>query len=712
MALEPPSDSQPRTDRRAIDPALPGTPPIHTDAAPEIEPDQGWAARTWRWLVGRPRDLTDRNLFHRLALIPFLAWVGLGADGLSSSAYGPDEAFRTLFTNGHHTYLAIGLAGLTALTVFVIAAAYSRIIEQFPHGAGGYAVASKLLGERIGLVSGCALLVDYMLTITVSIAAAGDALFSMLPPELGTTPKVTVEVIVILGLVTLSIRGVKESVLVLTPVFIVFLITHVVLIAGGIVSHLPEVPAVVSSTAAEAREGISTLGWAGVLLLFVHAYSMGGGTYTGIEAVSNGLSIMREPRVKTAQRTMVYMAFSLAFTAAGLLVCYLLWRVQPVAGKTMNAVLAQAFAGGMPLGGAFVFLVLISEGALLFVAAQAGFLAGPRILANMAVDSWVPRRFAALSDRLTTQNGIMLMGGASLAALLYTGGNVHRLVVMYSINVFLTFSISMFAMFRFWVRQRGRGSWKRKTALFALGLLLCGIILVIIILEKFSEGGWLTLLVTGSFVGICLVIRSHYTRTEATFTRLNQDLAVIERITMPTAPLTAEPDPGRPTAAVLVGGYSGLGIHTILAIHRAFPGHFKNLIFLGVAVIDSGQFKGEGEVEALRKSTEDSLKKYVIIARKLGFASGYRMATGTEVVDEAEKLCVETARQYAQTVFFTGKVIFQRERWYQKLLHNQTAFAIQKRLQWDGLTMVVMPVRVRDLPPSASTGRERMLARE
>ena len=135
-------------------------------------------------------------------------------------------------------------------------------------------------------------------------------------------------------------------------------------------------------------------------LLFIHAYSLGGGTYTGIEAVSNGLPIMREPRVQTGKRTMLYMAISLAFTAAGLIVCYLLWDIRHVEGKTMNAVLARSFAGTSPLGDTFMILVLVSEGALLVVAAQAGFVDGPRVLANMAVDSWMPHRFAALSDRL------------------------------------------------------------------------------------------------------------------------------------------------------------------------------------------------------------------------------------------------------------------------------------------------------------------------
>jgi amino acid transporter len=169
-------------------------------------------------LFGKPRNLQDQRLFHRLSLIPFLAWVGLGADGLSSSAYGPEEAFRTL---GTHTYLAVGLAALMATTVLLISAAYRRIIEEFPSGGGGYVVASKLLGPSAGVVSGSALLVDYVLTITISIAAAGDALFSFLPPAwLGS--KLAVEFGLIVLLTSLNIRGVRESVLTLLPVFLLF----------------------------------------------------------------------------------------------------------------------------------------------------------------------------------------------------------------------------------------------------------------------------------------------------------------------------------------------------------------------------------------------------------------------------------------------------------------------------------------------------------
>src|SRR3989441_4905909 len=137
-------------------------------------------ARLRRVVFGAPKDVRDPNAFHQLSLVALLAWVGLGADGLSSSAYGPEEAYRQL---GEHTYLALLLACATALTVFIISYAYSRIIEHFPHGGGGYVVASELLGPKLGVVSGCALLVDYVLTITVSIAGGGDAVFGVFPQE-------------------------------------------------------------------------------------------------------------------------------------------------------------------------------------------------------------------------------------------------------------------------------------------------------------------------------------------------------------------------------------------------------------------------------------------------------------------------------------------------------------------------------------------------
>lgn len=638
-------------------------------------------------MFGKPRDVRDSRIFHQISLIPFLAWVGLGADGLSSSAYGPEEAFKTL---GPHTYLAVGLALVTGLTVLIISAAYRGIIEAFPHGGGGYVVASKLLGRSAGVLSGSALLVDYVLTITVSIAAAGDVIFSFLPPALAGL-KLPLEVVFIVSLTALNIRGVRESAIALAPIFMVFVISHAAVILGGVLGHASLLPATARQVATGFQGGVSTLGIGGLLLLFVHAYSLGGGTYTGIEAVSNGLPIMREPRVQTAKRTMLYMAVSLAATAAGLLVCYLLWDVAPVAGKTLNAVLVEKMTARLPFGGVLAIVTLLSEGVLLVVAAQAGFLDGPRVLANMAIDHWVPRRFAALSDRLTTQNGIVLMGAASMVALLYTHGDVGKLVVMYSINVFLTFSLSMFGMARKTIAERRSGSWKRKAALFVVGFALCLTILAITVFEKFAEGGWLTLLVTAGVVGLCFVIRGHYRKVHLKLAELYRDVRHVDSGEHPPIPVT---QPRLPTACVLVPSYGGVGIHTVLNVFRAFPNHFKNLVFVSVGVIDSGGFKGAEAVEELEAETRKMLEKYCSLATELELPSSYKLAIGTDAVAEAEKLCREVIAEHPVLTFFGGKVVFAREQWYQRLLHNETALAIQKRLYWLGATMVVLPARV------------------
>jgi amino acid transporter len=645
-------------------------------------------------VLGKPRDLRDRGLFHRLSLIPFLAWVGLGADGLSSSAYGPEEAYEAL---GEHRYLAIVLAGVMATTVFIISAAYARIIEEFPSGGGGYVVASKLLGPGAGLVSGSALLVDYVLTITISLAAAGDALFSFLPLAWQTV-KLPVEIALLLGLTTLNLRGVRESVLVMLPVFLLFLVSHVLLIGGGLIAHLPELPATAVQVGQGMRNGVATAGVGGLLLVFLRAYSLGGGTYTGIEAVSNGLSIMREPRVATGKRTMLYMGTSLALTASGLLLCYLLWQLEPAAGKTMNAVLVERLTAGLPFARSLVAVTLAAEALLLVVAAQAGFLDGPRVLANMAVDSWAPHRFASLSERLTTQNGLLLMGAAALAALLYTSGDVGLLVVMYSINVFLTFSLSMLAMLRLWHRERGgHPDRRRRLALFGTGFVVCVTILAITVFEQFAEGGWVTTVVTASVIGLALLVRRHYRDVRQRVDQLYRELGDLPDSADPHAPAGTEvPDPARPVAAILVGAYNGVGIHTLLNAFRAFPGHFSGVVFLSAAIVDSGEFKGEDGVAGLRARTEAMLARYVALARRLGIPADARMALGTDAVEEAEKLCLEVAREYHRVTFFAGKLIFQRERWWQRLLHNETALAIQKRLQWTGRTMVTLPIRVRE----------------
>ncbi len=655
--------------------------------------------RVVRFVQGPPRDPKEPGAFHRLSLIAFLAWVGLGADGLSSSAYGPEETFRQL---GEHRELAVFLAAAMVVTVFVISYGYSRIIEQFPAGGGGYLVASKVLGPRAGVVSGSALLVDYVLTITISVAAGADAIFSFLPMAWHVLELPCAFAGVAL-LVVLNLRGVKESVQAIAPVFALFIVTHAVLLVVAIGGHLGALPEVTRTVRQGVSESVSALGLLGALKLLMHAYSLGGGTYTGIEAVSNGVGIMREPRVETAKRTMMLMAVSLAVTASGLLLAYLLFDVAPVAGKTMNAVLLEAVVGnfsvfGFNVGYAFVVAALLSEGALLFVAAQAGFVDGPRVMANMAVDSWLPHRLSALSERLTMRNGIVLMGGAALGALLYTRGDVSKLVVMYAINVFVAFAMSNFAMAVFWVRRRKtEPAWARHLPAHVLAFVLSSTILVVTVIQKLTEGAWVTLLVTSLLVAFCFAVKRHYDRVALAIRGMDADLPGPEErpgLYMPTSSPERAPDPEQPVAILLVGGYGGLGRHALLTLLRMFPGHFRGVLFAAVSVVDSDAFKGAAEIPALEARTQAALEKYRRFAHALGLPCRTAARTGTEVVSEAEQLAQSLAWEYPKALVVAGQVVFDEETSFRRLLHNETAFAIQRRLQQSGVPMIVLPVQL------------------
>jgi hypothetical protein len=311
-------------------------------------------------------------------------------------------------------------------------------------------------------------------------------------------------------------------------------------------------------------------------------------------------------------------------------------------------------------------------------------------MANMAHDSWLPHRFGALSDRLTIQDGVLLMGGASLATLFWTGGDILHLVTMYSINVFVTFSLSQASMLRYWWRTRTPGR-RRGFAIHGGALALCVAILTGTVYEKGAQGGWVTIVVTSAVVALCFGIRRHYRGVAQNLSRLDEILSAL-----PPEGAAPHPtlDPKAPTAVMLVGQYGGLGVHALLTVQRTFPGHFKNFVFVSVGVIDAASMKGIEEVDRVRERTQKALEQYVQLAHRLKLAAAYRMDLGTEAISTAERLCYEVSQEYPRTVVFAGKLVFQRERWFQRLLHNETAYQLQRRLQFAGLNAMVLPVRV------------------
>ncbi len=652
-------------------------------------------------IIGRERSLHDPHLFHKLSLIVFFAWVGLGVDGLTSSCYGPEEAFLAL---AHHQSLAIFVAIFSAITVFIISASYSQIIELFPTGGGGYVVASKLLSPVVGMISGCALLVDYILTITLSVASGADALFSFLPPAWHDL-KLEFALFILVILVLLNLRGVKESVLPLVPVFLIFIATHAVAIGYAIVSHAWDFGAVVQRTAQGVQQAGAELGGLGAFLLILKAYSMGAGTFTGIEAVSNGIPILREPKVRTARRTMHYMAGSLSFMVLGLTAGYLLYSLQPQPGKTLNAVLLETLSARWDptTGQIFVLVTLVSEAVLLFMAAQTGFLDGPRVLGNMALDRWVPTRFAILSDRLVTHNGILLMGFSAMILMVLTRGSVRFMVVLYSINVFITFCLSQLGMVRHWLGVRDKFKhWWKKAAINGVGLVLTTFILISVAVLKFDEGGWITLFITGSLVVLALLVRDSYRRSAASLGRLDRLVEVsnaqIERMRQkkPAPTYPTQPDPSARTAVILVGGYNGLGLHTWGNVIRFFGGTFKNFVFVQVGVVDAGNFKGIEEIDKLKAWIEGQLNRYVELAHGEGFYAETMSEIGPDAVDGIVAIADRIRTRFPNAVFFGGQMVFPRDNLFDRLLHNYTTFAVQKRFYRQGIPFLIIPARVEE----------------
>jgi amino acid transporter len=649
--------------------------------------------RLKRLVIGQPRDLRDRGIFGHLSIAAFLAWVGLGADGLSSSCYGPPEAFRELHAYPHlGVYVAVG----TALTVFIIAISYSQIIRLFPSGGGGYLVASKLLSPTAGMVSGCALLIDYVLTITTSVASGADAVFSSLPEHYGKY-KLPAALAVVAVLTVMNMRGVKESVLPLVPIFLIFVGTHVFAIIYTLVSKGPDLGGAIMAVGQDTRSATTNLGMLGMLMMVLRAYAMGAGTFTGIEAVSNGLPILREPRVQTARRTMIYMAVSLAFTAMGLMLSYIVLRLPEAPlnnDPTQNAILFQAMTSdwGPGLAKTFILVTLASEGAILFVAAQAGFLDGPRVLASMAMDRWFPTRFAMLSDRLVTQNGILLMGIGSAVLMVLSEGRVGFLLVLYSINVFITISLSQLGMVRHWWQTRGReAGWRMGLTLNGLGLLLSGGILASVVVVKFHEGGWITLLVTAGLAGLALTIRQHYRRVGRMLQRLD---SLVPKIAPPPVAALPPMDPKGKTAILFVSGFNGVGLHSLLNIERLFGGVFRNFVFVHIGIVDAGNFKGVQEVDRLKDHVQGELAKYQAFCAREGYFSDYRYALGVDAVQEATKLLPDLLEKYQQAVFFGGQLVFGQDTRFSRWLHNSLVFELQRRLYGEGIPFVILPIRL------------------
>lgn len=638
-----------------------------------------------RFIIGEPRNPLNPETRRSIALIAFLAWIGLGADGLSSSAYGPEQAFLAL---GRHTHLALYLAPIMIITVFIISLAYNQVIELFPNGGGGYKAATSLLGKYFGLVAGLALLIDYALTIAISLSSGIDAVFSFMPAGFQQY-KLTAIVLSVILLTLLNLRGMKESIKVLLPIFLGFFITHVLIIFYGIFAHSTKFPVMVHNITLESVHHWHKIGSLVLIAMFLRAYAIGGATYTGLEAVSNNVNMLAKPRVRTGKWTMFYMAISLGFTASGILLLYLLWNVQPVVGKTLNAVVFNNILFNWPFHHFIVVTLLLFEAGLLFVGANTGFLGGPAVLANMSLDNWLPKRFRNLSSRLVIQNGVLLFGVGALATVLWSNGSVMLLVVLYSMNVFLAFSLTICGLVVYWCRNR-KGHWIYRLILSSIGLIICASIFLLILITKFDDGGWVTVLLLVIAIITCLLIKRHYRRIGKKLKILDKQLTLNIK---PQASETPELDPSKPTA-VFITDRICLGMHSLLWVQRMFPKHFKNFIFISPGTVDVGSYNSEQKLKRMQGIIKRRADYFVNFSHSNGIAAKAYDTVGTDLVANISKVCKEINEEFPNAIFFAAKLIFPKANWLVKLLHDDSMMILQRRLHLRGQKMLILPMNI------------------
>jgi K+ transporter len=245
----------------------------------------------------------------------------------------------------------------------------------------------------------------------------------------------------------------------------------------------------------------------------------------------------------------------------------------------------------------------------------------------------------------------------------------------------------------YYQRRKTDKQWLRHNLIFIIGLILCGTILTITLFEKFTEGGWITLLATIILISFCFLIKKHYDSVKNDLKSLEENLPDLK--TQTKIPL-GKFDKNNKTAVQLVGGYDGFGIHTFFSINKTFPGLYKNIVFVSVAVVDHELFQENEEVPVMIHNKVETLEKYKELANTFGFNAEIKIKTGTDVVESSTEACLELAKEYSDITIFTGKLAFRVHRFYHKLLHNEKSTFIQRNLQEHGITNVILPISVRN----------------
>lgn len=438
-------------------------------------------------------EIHEQRLSKRVALAVF------SSDALSSVAYASEEILLVLVTAGMAAVqLSLPIAVAIGILLLILISSYSETIRAYPSGGGAYIVAKENLGKLPGLVAGASLMTDYILTAAVSIAsgvAAITSAFPMLYPY-----RIGLCILFLLIVTLANLRGVKESGFIFSIPTYLFVVAFAALLVVGFYRYFFDPPSAVLSVE-HYPPATSALGY----FLVLRAFSSGCAALTGVEAISNGVPAFRPPESRNANITLVWMGFILFALFLGITELARLYHILPKGHETVVSQIARhVFNGGF-----FYYLIQVSTALILILAANTAFADFPRLASLLARDGYMPRQLSSMGDRLAFSNGIILLGVASALLIILFNANVHSLIPLYAVGVFISFTLSQSGMVVHWWKLRGKG-WFRKILINGTGATATFIALLVIGSTKFTHGAWMVVVFIPVLILMFAAIHRHY----------------------------------------------------------------------------------------------------------------------------------------------------------------------------------------------------------